>query len=264
MKTPGPTHSSFPREPVLELRNVAVPGRQQPRLDGINLRLEAGERVALLGPSGAGKSTLLAVANGLLEPSEGEVRWCGAGRAHSQRARRRQQARIGTLWQDLRLIEELSVQQNLNCGRLAQWGWPRALLNLLLPLESEACVQALRQVDLEPQLLNQPVGELSGGQRQRVAIARLLRQQPLLLLADEPLASLDPRLAQDLLQLLIAQNSAPRALLLSLHRPDLLQGFDRVVGLRQGRIQFDRAVSELQAAELEVLYAGVPVASGSR
>ena len=264
MKTPGPTHSSLPSEPVLELRNVAVPGRQQPRLDGINLRLEAGERVALLGPSGAGKSTLLAVANGLLEPSEGEVRWCGAGRAHSQRARRRQQARIGTLWQDLRLIEELSVQQNLNCGRLAQWGWPRALLNLLLPLESEACAEALRQVDLEPQLLNQPVGELSGGQRQRVAIARLLRQQPLLLLADEPLASLDPRLAQDLLQLLIAQTSAPRALLLSLHRPDLLQGFDRMVGLRQGRIQFDRAVSELQAAELEVLYAGGPVASGSR
>ena len=239
-----------------------MPGRHHPRLDGIQLRLEAGERVALLGPSGAGKSTLLAVANGLLEPAEGEVRWSGEARARGERARRRQQARIGTLWQDLRLIEELSVQQNLNCGRLASWGWPRALLNLLLPLESEACSQALRRVDLEPHLLNQPVGELSGGQRQRVAIARLLRQQPQLLLADEPLASLDPRLAQELLQLLLEQATAPRALLLSLHRPDLLQGFDRVIGLREGRIRFDRAVAELHAAQLEALYAGAAEPSG--
>ena len=123
-----------PSPAVLELRQIHVPGRGQPRLDGVSLQLRPGERVALLGPSGAGKSTLLAVANGLLQPTQGEVHWSGERRARSARARRRQQARIGTLWQDLRLIEELSVQQNLNCGRLASWGWPRALLNLLLPL----------------------------------------------------------------------------------------------------------------------------------
>ena len=243
--------------PVLELRSIHVPGRQQPRLDGISLRLEAGERVALLGASGAGKSTLLAVANGLLQPEHGQVLWGGEPLARRRHVRRRQQARIGTLWQDLRLIEELSVQQNLNSGRLASWGWPRALLNLLLPLESEACSQALRQVALDPQLLNQPVGELSGGQRQRVAIARLLRQQPELLLADEPLASLDPRLVRDLLELLLAQGRAPRALLLSLHRPDLLEGFDRVIGLRQGRLCFDRGIQELSSSEVQALYAGL-------
>lgn len=257
MSDPGLNASTSPSSPVLELRNVTVPGRQRPRLDGIELRLDPGERVALLGASGAGKSTLLAVANGLLQPAQGEVRWSGQPRARSARARRRQQARIGTLWQDLRLIEELSVQQNLNCGRLASWGWPRAVLNLLLPLESEACAQALRQVDLEAHLLSQPVGELSGGQRQRVAIARLLRQQPQLLLADEPLASLDPRLAQELLQLLLEQAAPPRALLLSLHRPDLLQGFDRVIGLRQGTICWDRPVAQLQSSDLEALYAGI-------
>jgi phosphonate transport system ATP-binding protein len=224
---------------LLELETISVEGRRAPRLADVSLRIEAGERVALVGPSGAGKSTLLAVANGLIEPSTGQVRWQGEAPAGGGRRRRRQQARIGTLWQDLRLVEELSVQQNLNAGRLAHWGWPRALLNLLLPIETQACRQLLKRLDLDPALLDQPVSALSGGQRQRVALARLLRQEPLLLLADEPLASLDPRLAVELLALLLSQGEAPRALLLSLHRPDLLQGFDRVVGLRAGRVTFD-------------------------
>ncbi|MGL6133256.1 MAG: ATP-binding cassette domain-containing protein [Prochlorococcaceae cyanobacterium] len=241
---------------VLELEQIQVRGRGQPRLEGVSLRLRPGERVALLGPSGAGKSTLLAVANGLIAPDRGQLRWQGQERARAPRARRRQQRRIGTLWQDLRLIEELSVQQNLNAGRLGQWGWPRALLNLLLPLESEACAATLRRLDLDPALLDQPVSALSGGQRQRVALARLLRQEPMLLLADEPLASLDPRLAGELLALLLAEGRAPRALLLSLHRPDLLAGFDRVVGLRAGRVQFDLPVGAVNPGLLAALYAG--------
>jgi phosphonate transport system ATP-binding protein len=184
------------------------------------------------------------------------VRWSGQPRGRTVRARRRQQVRIGTLWQDLRLIEELTVQQNLNAARLAVWGWPRALLNLLLPLETAACAAVLQRLDLDPALLNQPVSALSGGQRQRVALARLLRQEPLLLLADEPLASLDPRLAADLLALLLELASPPRALLLSLHRPDLLAGFDRVVGLRAGQLVFDQAGSSLETSQLKALYAG--------
>ncbi|MEX1324776.1 MAG: ATP-binding cassette domain-containing protein, partial [Synechococcaceae cyanobacterium] len=100
------------------------------------------------------------------------------------------------------------------------------------------------------------VAALSGGQRQRVALGRLLRQEPVLLLADEPLASLDPRLAGELLELLLEEGRAPRALLLSLHRPDLLAGFDRVVGLRAGRLQFDRPVAAVEPGLLAELYAG--------
>jgi len=248
------THHTSP--PLLELREIQVPGRSRPRLEGVSLELAPGERVALLGASGAGKSTLLAVANGVLAPERGTVLWQGEPRARQAGRRRRQQARIGTLWQDLRLIEELSVQQNLNAARLAAWGWPRAVLNLLVPLESEACAMALQQVDLDPTLLSQPVTALSGGQRQRVALARLLRQQPSLLLADEPLASLDPRLAADLLDLLLRQAAAPRALLLSLHRPDLLAGFDRAIGLRAGRVLFDRPSHAVEPALLAELYAG--------
>ncbi|MFN9692822.1 MAG: ATP-binding cassette domain-containing protein [Synechococcaceae cyanobacterium] len=242
------------RSAVLELRGVSVPGRDRARLQHIDLRLMPGERVALLGPSGAGKSTLLAVANGLLRPAAGQVFWQGEPPSRSRRLRRRQQLRIGTLWQDLRLIEELTVQQNLNTARLARWGWPKGLLNLLLPLETEACALSLRQLDLDPSLLPVPVSALSGGQRQRVAIARLLRQEPTLLLADEPLASLDPRLARELLDLLLQHSQAPRALLLSLHRPDLLAGFDRVLALRQGQPVWDRPADAVTTADLETLY----------
>ena len=191
--SPGP---EAPRQelPWLELNQITVPGRGRPRLDRVSLAIGGGERVALLGPSGAGKSSLLAVANGLLRPASGSLRWLGAPPARSGRARRRQQARIGTLWQDLRLIEELSVQQNLNSARLAAWGWPRALLNLLWPLDTAANRAALAQVDLGAELLDQPVSALSGGQRQRVALGRALVRQPKAFLMDEPLSNLDAAL----------------------------------------------------------------------
>ncbi len=252
---PAPTLTDLQATDLLSLEAIGVRGRREPRLAEVSLRIGPGERVALLGPSGAGKSTLLAVANGLLQPDGGTVRWQGELRARRARLRRRQQARIGTLWQDLRLIEELSVQQNLNAARLARWGWPRALLNLVLPLETMACAALLQRLDLDPALLSQPVSALSGGQRQRVALARLLRQEPQLLLADEPLASLDPRLAEELLALLLEVGSAPRALLLSLHRPELVAGFDRVVGLRRGRLVFDQPAASLTTAQLQALYA---------
>ena len=255
LPNPGPGVSSQ-ELPWLELSQITVPGRGRPRLDRVSLAIGGGERVALLGPSGAGKSSLLAVANGQLKPSSGSLRWLGAPPARSGRARRRKQARIGTLWQDLRLIEELSVQQHLNSARLATWGWPRALLNLLWAVDTAANREALAQVDLGAELLAQPVSALSGGQRQRVAIARLLRQDPELLLADEPLASLDPRLAAELLQLLLNQVTPRRALLLSLHRPDLLAGFDRAIGLRQGQVLFDQPACSIGSADLEALYGG--------
>ena len=234
---------------MLELRDVTVPGRERPRLRGLTLSLKPGERVALVGASGAGKSTLLGVANGLIQPSSGSVEWFG-----EPRLRRRLRSRIGTLWQDLRLIEGISVQHNLNTGRLAQWSWWQVLFNLLRPLEYRPCAEALAQVELEAALLPLPLSALSGGQRQRVALARLLRQNADLLLADEPLAQLDPPLARRLLQLLLGLATPPRALLMSLHRPDWLDGFDRVVGLRHGELLFDRPAQDITTSDLEQLY----------
>ena len=234
---------------MLELRDVTVPGRERPRLRGLTLSLKPGERVALVGASGAGKSTLLGVANGLIQPSSGSVEWFG-----EPRLRRRLRSRIGTLWQDLRLIEGISVQHNLNTGRLAQWSWWQVLFNMLRPLEYRPCAEALAQVELEAALLPLPLSALSGGQRQRVALARLLRQNAELLLADEPLAQLDPPLARRLLQLLLGLATPPRALLMSLQRPDWLDGFDRVVGLRHGELLFDRPAQDITTSDLEQLY----------
>ena len=229
----------------------------------MSLQLQAGDRVALLGRSGAGKSSLLAVINGSLRPESGLVRFKGVPLPSLTR---RQQAEIGTLWQDLRLIDELSIGQNVNAGALARHrlGW--ALANLLFRIGSESSRHCLRQAGLEEALLvdaalDRPVRQLSGGQRQRVALARLFRQQPALMLADEPLASLDPAIAAEVLDRLLACDldgdlcSGAEAVVVSLHRPELIDRFDRVLGLRDGALVIDAPAASVSADDLNALYA---------
>ncbi|TGG77485.1 MAG: ATP-binding cassette domain-containing protein [Aphanocapsa feldmannii 277cV] len=240
--------------PLLQLEGVGVGGHAgRPRLRPLSFSLHGGERVALIGASGAGKSSLISLLNGSLPPDMGRISWFGAAPQPGPPSPR-QRRRIGTLWQDLRLLETLTVQQNLNAGCLPHWGLGRSLLNLLLPLDSEACRGVLRRVRLDPGCLALRPAQLSGGQRQRVALARLLRQDPDLWLADEPMASLDPTLVVDLLELLFERVTAERALLLSLHRPDLLAGFDRVLALREGELVFDGTAAQLDHPWLQRLY----------
>ncbi|MEB3240765.1 MAG: ATP-binding cassette domain-containing protein [Synechococcus sp.] len=229
---------------VLELHQVCLGQRLQP----INITLRADQRVVLLGASGAGKTTLLKLCNGALSPDAGSVHWCG--QPH-QRLSRRQRRSMGTLWQDLRLVEELSVIQNINSGALGRHGLLWALRNLLGPLDQDACLAVMRQVNLDPELIQQPIRELSGGQRQRVALARLLHQRPELVLADEPLSALDPTLAADVLNTLLLSPGC----LISLHRPDLIHRFDRVLGLRHGALVIDAAPESIHRDQLEWLYA---------
>ena len=229
---------------VLELHQACLGQRLQP----ISLTLRADQHVVLLGASGAGKTTLLKLCNGALNPDGGSVHWCG--QPHQQLSRR-QRRRIGTLWQDLRLVEELSVIQNINCGALGRHGLLWALRNLLGSLEQNTCLALMHQVNLDPELLEQPIRELSGGQRQRVALARLLHQQAELVLADEPLSALDPTLAADVLNTLLLSPGC----LISLHRPDLIHRFDRVLGLRNGTLVIDATPDTIHRDQLEWLYA---------
>ena len=248
---------------LLELDQVCLPGFDGDRLESVTLRLRKGERVALLGRSGAGKSSLIAVANGSLPPAQGRVLFQGE---LLEQLSRRQRARIGTLGQDLRLVEELSIAQNVNAGALGRRRLPWALANLLFRISTEACRSCLRKAGLEESLLadaglDRPVGQLSGGQRQRVALARLFRQQPDLMLADEPLASLDPAIAAEVLDRLLTSEpdgtlrSGAQAVVVSLHRPELIDRFDRVLGLRAGRLVMDTSAGAVSDADLRDLYA---------
>ena len=228
---------------VLELTRAGVQGRLKP----FSLRISLGERVCLLGRSGAGKSSLLCLANGSLQPDQGTVHWNGTA---VHRLSRHQRRAIGTLWQDLLLVEELNVARNINAGALGRHSLLWALRNLMTPLAHGDCLAVMQQVGLEAELLETPVAQLSGGQRQRVALARLLRQQPSMALADEPLSALDPQLSEQVLQQLLALPGC----LVSLHRPDLVQHFDRVLGLRDGHLVMDQPSGNLHPEDLQWLY----------
>ena len=229
---------------LLELHQVSLGQRLRP----VSLTIRAEERVVLLGASGAGKTTLLNLCNGSLRPETGTIRWKG----YPLQGLKRQQRRcIGTLWQDLRLIDELSVIQNINSGALGRHGLLWAIRNLLGRLEPKVCLELMKEVQLEPALLMRNIQDLSGGQRQRVALARLLRQMPELVLADEPLSALDPPLAKDVLDILLKLPSC----VISLHRPELMHRFDRVLGLRNGELVLDASPETVNRQVLEELFA---------
>jgi len=249
----------------LELVDVSLSGPRGDRLRSVSLAISPGERVALLGRSGAGKSTLLAIANGSLLADHGEVLWRGES---IRLLSRHQQREIGMLWQDLLLVEELSVAQNVNSGALGRHNFLWGLANLLFRVDQSACRRCLLQAGLDAELIDRglmdaPIRQLSGGQRQRVALARLLRQQPQLILADEPIANLDPTIASALLDLLLNPspqgqlNCGAQAILVSLHQPELIHRFDRVIGLRQGELVIDQASDHVHAADLLQLYEAV-------
>lgn len=246
--------------PLIELDGVDVTYGDGDRgvraLADVDLRVHAGERVALLGPSGAGKTTLLRVMGGRLRPSRGRATVLGHDvAALDGRRMRAVRRRIGTVHQDLALTGSLRVVHNVNGGRLGAWPTWRALASLVVPAGRDEVEAALAAVDAGG-LSDARTDELSGGQRQRVAIARLLVQDPDVVLADEPAASLDPELGRLAVSLLADRVATPgRALVLSVHDPTLaLAHCDRIVGLRDGRVLFDRAAADVDDAALAEVY----------
>jgi phosphonate transport system ATP-binding protein len=229
-------------------------------LDQVSFSVEKGERVAVLGPSGAGKTSLFRLLNATLRPTSGEVHFdgqdLGALGSHGLRAARR---RIGTVFQQPPLVPSLTAVQNAMCGRLGAVGVFGALRVLLAPPPREVARAraALEAVGLSDKVQAR-ADELSGGQQQRLSIARVLVQEPEVVLADEPFASLDPGLIEAMAQLLFGAASG-RTLVVTLHDVALaLRLFPRVIGLADGRIAFDRCASEVSAPMLEALYAREP------
>lgn len=234
-------------------------------LAGVDLHLPAGSCVAVIGSSGAGKSTLLQVLGAALMPSEGQVQVLDQSVRGLNAAQLRQlQARIGTVYQSSPLPLRQRVVTAVLAGKLGQWPLWKSLASWLYPQDVAGARAALERVQLADKLFVR-CDELSGGQMQRVGIARVLHQQPALWLADEPVSALDPTLAQSTVQLLSAQaRSSGATLVASLHTVELaLNYFDRVVGLREGRVAFDLPAAEVTPAHLQALYAQVLGAEGS-
>ena len=225
-------------------------------LDGIDLDIRPGERVAFIGPSGAGKTTLFRVLNCTLKPTDGEFRIGGEDVAGLRGRRLREtRRRIGTVYQHHNLVGRLRVVHNVLAGRLGSWGAIRALRSLICPADLEAAGAVLARVGILEKLFSR-TDDLSGGERQRVAIARVLIQNPSAILADEPVSSVDPSLAEGIVKLLVRLSEEGRkTLAMNLHGVDLaFEHFPRVVGVRQGRILFDRAPEDISPADLEALY----------
>jgi phosphonate transport system ATP-binding protein len=241
---------------VFRLTNVSMAFGSVQALTALSLSILPREHIAIIGPSGAGKTTLFRLLAGVIKPTAGCVESLGYDtrrlRAGDLRALRRQ---IGLLYQNDNLIPHLRVVHNVLMGRLGHWSLPRAVLSLLWPQELPRAKAVLAEVELSDKLWSLP-GELSGGQQQRVAIARLLAQEPSVLLADELVSQLDVRLARQMIVLLNRYADRSNAtVVMNLHTLELLpENFSRVIALRDGQLFWQGTPNELTHDLLKDLY----------
>lgn len=225
-------------------------------LDNVDLSVDAGQMVAVLGLSGSGKSTLLRSFNGLVTPSQGRVKVLGCEVTSANSAELRTLRRqVGFIFQQFGLVGRISVLENVLAGALGRVKFPRfGVLAYPRALRVEALAH-LDRVGLADRAF-QRSDTLSGGQQQRVAIARSLMQRPALLLADEPVASLDPESSaavMDLMLRIVREDNL--TVITSLHQVELARGWaDRMVGLRDGRVVADVKPEEMSEARLNEIY----------
>ncbi len=229
-------------------------------LEATSTRFPRGQFIVLLGASGAGKSTLLRSLNGLVKPTRGDVQVQGRGSIFASRAAlRAHRRRTGMVFQQHHLIGRLSALQNVLMGRLASHG----VLRSMAPLphaDRVLALEALDRVGILDRALHR-ADHLSGGQQQRVGIARAMAQKPEIVLADEPVASLDPSTAVKVLADLhrICREDGITAIV-SLHQVDLARQFaDHIIGIAHGAIAFEGAPDQLSATALQRIYESRPL-----
>jgi phosphonate transport system ATP-binding protein len=229
-------------------------------VDGVSLRVPAGEMVGVIGRSGAGKSTLLRMINRLQEPSEGCITFEGMDvTALRGRALRDWRTQCAMIFQQFNLVQRLDVLTNVLVGRLNHRGGAFGTLSSMFKMftaeERAMALTALDRFDLADQAL-QRAETLSGGQQQRVAIARALLQQPKIMLADEPIASLDPRNSKVVMDALRDVNRRDGiTVLVNLHHLDTAREYcRRIIAMQKGRVMFDGPPRELTAARVRDIY----------
>ena len=239
---------------MLEINNLKKTFENgSPALKGVDLKIDKGEFVSILGPSGSGKTTLLRTINGLETSSGGEIYFDNKQVSNNNISE--VQKKTGMIFQEFNLINNLSAINNVLTGLL---NTSNKFLSLFYLFSKKQKIEALRSLETVG-LLEKSYSrsdELSGGQRQRVGIARAIIKKPLLLLADEPVASLDPKSSNTILSLLKKINQEfGTTILCNLHQVDLAKKYsDRVIGLIDGKIIFDEKSSNINEAYLKKIY----------
>ena len=239
---------------MLEINNLRKTFENgSPALKGVDLKINKGEFVSILGPSGSGKTTLLRTINGLETSSGGEIYFDNKEVSNNNISE--VQKKTGMIFQEFNLVNNLSAINNVLTGLL---NTSNKFLSLFYLFSKKQKIEALRSLETVG-LLEKSYSrsdELSGGQRQRVGIARAIIKKPLLLLADEPVASLDPKSSNIILSLLKKINQEfGTTILCNLHQVDLAKKYsDRVIGLIDGKIIFDEKSSNINEAYLKEIY----------
>ncbi|ADI00095.1 phosphonate ABC transporter ATP-binding protein [Salisediminibacterium selenitireducens] len=233
---------------------------QTPALKKVSATIEAGECVAIVGLSGAGKSTLIRTVNGLVPVTSGEITVDGhAVSAMAKKAMRELRTNVGMIFQQHNLVSRSSVLRNVMAGRLGHASTLRSTLNLHAKSDIALAYGALKRLGMG-EYVHTRADQLSGGQQQRVAIARALAQEPKILLADEPVASLDPPTVHQVMRDIRRINQEDKiTTIINLHMVDVaLMYADRLIGLKDGEVVFDGPVSEVTDDVLTGIY-GRPV-----
>jgi phosphonate transport system ATP-binding protein len=225
-------------------------------LEDVSFEVKDGEFMAVIGLSGSGKSTLLRCINRLIEPTEGRISWNGVDvTAASQEDLRRIRRRIGMVFQHFNLVNRSKVTTNVLSGRLGYTNPAYSLINRFAKDDHARAQAQLARVGLTDRD-NHRADALSGGQQQRVGIARAMIQEPEMILADEPVASLDPVLAHSIMQYLEQINQEDGVTVLcSLHFLDLVEKYSqRVIALNEGRLVFEGIAAELDDERFKDIY----------
>ncbi|MEW6029168.1 MAG: phosphonate ABC transporter ATP-binding protein [Chloroflexota bacterium] len=245
---------------MLEIRHLTkVYNDGTVALRDVNFQVPDGEFLVIIGLSGSGKSTLLRCINRLIDPTEGEILWDGVDLAKLEGEELRNVRRqIGMVFQQFNLVKRSTVITNIMAGRLGYSPTWRSVLGRFSAEDRQRAAQALERMGITNQA-NKRADELSGGQQQRVGIARALMQEPKMILADEPVASLDPVLAHSILQHLERLNREDKiTVLCSLHYLDLVQRYStRVIGLRSGQLVYEGSKEDIRKmtdAEFKNIY----------
>lgn len=240
---------------MIDIRGLSKSYGDFEALHHIDLHVERGEFVVILGASGAGKSTLLRCINQLTLPTRGEVRVDGKAAAGDRASVRRLRRDVAMIFQHYNVVPRLSVLKNVLTGRLGSISGPLSWLQLFPAADITLARECLARVGLE-QKEDVRTDTLSGGQKQRVGIARALAQQPKVILADEPVASLDPKTSRTVLEYLLqASRDFGITVLCNLHQVEYAREFgQRIVGVAHGRVVFDGPPQQLTDDVLHLIY----------